>query len=919
MSLNWNEINTRAVVFVNEWKDKVAKAREEADAQTFETGFLNIFGVTRSQIAIFEHKVKLNDGSNGYIDLFWKGHILIEMKSPGKDMQRAYQQAKNYANALPPAELPKGILICDFVNFHYYDLTNDAAKTEFQLSELPEHTTLFSDIAGYREIKYREQEAVNIRAAETMGKLHDRMKETGFAGHQLELYLVRLLFCLFAEDTEIFELFSFQRYIEQRTNEDGSDLAMHIAKIFQVLDNPKEKRLNTLDKQLATFPYINGGLFIEQLSIPDFDSRMRETLLECCRLDWSKISPAIFGAMFQSVMNAEERHDWGAHYTSEENILKLIRPLFLDELWDEFDKLRETKSSSQKQKLQKFHEKLSSLKFFDPACGCGNFLVITYRELRILELEVITELYGGELKFEAEHYVKVNVNQFYGIEIEEFPSQIAQTAMWLVDHQMNLRVRDRFGQYYARIPLKTSPTIICGNALKIDWETIIPKTELNYILGNPPFLGARIMSKEQKQDVESIFSGLKNCNNLDYVTCWYRKSVEYIQGTNIECAFVSTNSICQGEQVPILWTHLMNTYGLKINFAHQTFKWSNEAKGKAAVHCIIVGFSLFDRKEKFIFTYENVKSEPQKNIVKQINAYLIDAPTIFIEARNKPLCKISAINYGSMSIDNGHLILSEEEYEYLLHQEPDSKNMVKTYLGGDEFINNKKRFCLWLQNINPEKIKCSKFIMERIRQTREFRESSGRDATKKLAKTPTLFGEIRQPDSNYLIIPKVSSENRVYVPIGFLSKNVITNGSALIVPNATLYEFGILTSSMHNTWMRYVCGRLKSDYQYSASIVYNNFIWVENITDKQKLQIEKCAQQILDTREKHPDNSLADLYDPLTMPRDLLKAHQELDKAVDKAYGKTFPDDSARVAFLFERYKELTKDLLTKKEKKKER
>jgi hypothetical protein len=749
-----------------------------------------------------------------------------------------------------------------------------------------------------------------------MGKLHDQLKESGYTGHQLELYLVRLLFCLFAEDTEIFDPQAFRNYIEQRTNSDGSDLALHLHKIFETLNRTKNKRSKTLDQQLNKFPYIDGKLFEENLETADFNSKMRETLLECCRLDWSKISPAIFGAMFQSVMNIEERHDLGAHYTSEENILKLVRPLFLDELWDEFDKLREIKSSSKKQKLQKFHEKLSSLKFFDPACGCGNFLVITYRELRILELEVITEIYGNELKFEAEHYVKVNVNQFYGIEIEEFPSQIAQTAMWLVDHQMNLCVRDRFGKYYARIPLNTSPTIICGNALQIDWETIITKTELNYILGNPPFLGKKEQSASQKAEVVKIFNNLSNVSKLDYVTCWYKKAIEFINGTKIECAFVSTNSICQGEQVPIFWQRLMNTYGLKINFAHQAFKWSNEAKGKAAVHCIIVGFSLFDRKEKFIFTYENVKSEPQKSIAKQINAYLIDAPTIFIEARNKPLCKVSAINYGSMPIDDGHLILSEEEYETLLHQEPDTKNMIKTYLGGDEFINNKKRFCLWLQNINPEKIRRSKFIMERIRRTRKFRESSNRDTTKKLAKTPTLFGEVRQPDSNYLIIPKVSSENRMYIPIGFLSKDVITNGSALIVPNATLYDFGILTSSMHNAWMRYVGGRMKSDYQYSASIVYNNFVWAQNVKDKQKSQIEKYAQQILDVRKKYHNNSLADLYDPLTMPRDLLKAHQELDKAVDKAYGKTFSNDSARVAFLFERYKELTEDLLSKKKKK---
>ena len=661
MALSWNEIKTRAAAFVNDWKAAAPTAREEADAQTFETGFFHIFGVERSQVAIFEQKVRLSGEANGYIDLFWKGHIMIEMKSPGKDMAKAFEQAKNYANALKAADLPQCILICDFNRFHYYDLLDNAKKTEFGLPELVEHIELFGDLAGYKDVEYKKQDAVNIEAAEKMGRLHDRLKEIGYAGHQLEVYLVRLLFCLFADDTGIFEHDAFIKYILQRTSEDGTDLAPHLQKIFEVLNKPQDKRLKTIDEQLDKFPYVNGGLFAETLEIADFDARMREAIIQCCELDWSKISPAIFGSMFQSVMNAEERRNLGAHYTSEENILKLIHPLFLDDLWLEFDKYKALKSEARVARLNEFHEKLAKLKFLDPACGCGNFLIITYREIRILELSVIKELLGGERILDVDTYVKVNVNQFYGIEIEEFPSKIAQVAMWLMDHQMNTLVRDMFGEYYVRIPLRASPSIVCANSLRTDWESVVPKGELSYILGNPPFLGARIMGSEQKADLELIFDGLKNSGNLDYVTCWYKKAAVYIQNTNIEVAFVSTNSICQGEQVPILWPELMNKFGIKINFAHTTFRWSNEARGKAAVYCVIVGFGLSDRKVKKLFHYADVDSEPVESIVKQINAYLVDAPIVFVDSRKTPLCNVSPMVFGNMPNDGGNFLFTEVE------------------------------------------------------------------------------------------------------------------------------------------------------------------------------------------------------------------------------------------------------------------
>ncbi|WP_062428785.1 class I SAM-dependent DNA methyltransferase [Treponema endosymbiont of Eucomonympha sp.] len=920
--ISWNEIRARAAKFADGWKDRAPAAREEADAQTFENEFFRVFGVPRSKVAVFERKVTLRDGfdaapdlfgepapaGTGYIDLFWPAHILAEMKTPGKDLQKAYEQAKRYANALSGKDLPRGILICDFVNFHYYDLRDNAKPYRFTLAQLPEYVELFGYLAGYREFVFEKADPVNIEAAELMDKLHDRLKETGYRGHALEVYLVRLVFCLFADDTGIFEHDHFVAYIAGRTSPDGSDLALHLAKIFEVLNNGAGKRALNIDEQLNAFPYINGGLFEERLGIADFDSAMRDTLLACCRLDWGKISPAVFGALFQGVMDEGERHDLGAHYTSEENILKVIRPLFLDGLRAEFEKIKTFVSEARAARLAVFHDKLASLTFLDPACGCGNFLVVAYRELRRLEIDVIKEIHGlrntaAAVKWDVENVVKVNVNQFYGVELEDFPVQIAQTALWLADHQMNRAVSDTFGVPFLRIPLTASATIVHGNALALDWTEIVPPAKLSYILGNPPFLGARIMSKEQKSELETVFSEVKNSNNLDYVTCWYKKAAQYIQGTRIEAAFVSTNSICQGEQVPILWSELLNRHGIKINFAHQTFKWSNEARGKAAVYCVIIGFSLIDRQEKKLYLYETVTSQPVETSVKQINAYLVDAPLIFIEKTQNPLCRVSEMVFGSMPNDDGHFLLTETEKDEILKKEPAISEFIRPFLGADEFINDRKRYCIWLKGAAPEKYSHSKEILERIAAVKAYRASSTRDVTQKLANFPTLFGEIRQPDSDYLLIPSTSSEKRKYIPIGFIDKYTISSNANLLVPNATLYEFGVITSGMHMAWMRCVCGRLKSDYRYSGTIVYNNFPWPAP-ADKQKATIEQAAQAVLDARALFPASSLADLYDPLTMPPELTKAHQKLDKAVEKAYGRVFADDAERVAYLFELYQQ---------------
>jgi len=927
MPLSWNEIRLRASSFCEEWKEKAPKAKEEADAQDFQTDFLNIFGVTRRQVATFEHRVNMSDqkdllgektsGRRGYIDLFWKGRIIIEMKTPGKDKKKAYYQAKEYAENLPPNELPFGILISDFVSFDYYDLEKGTDAITFSITDIPQYVELFSYLAGYKDVVFEAISPVDIEAAEHMGELYDALKENGYTGHELEMYLVRLLFCLFADDTGIYdEKKLFYKYILERTNADGSDLAMHLGQIFDILNKPEENRLRNIDETLNKFPYIDGGLFEERLETAAFNSTMRKTLLKCCILDWSKIKPEIFGAMFQSVNDKEKRRMLGEHYTSEANILKLIKPLFLDALWEEFEKIRKLSHTLKQQRLLEFHTKLQKLKFLDPACGCGNFLIVSYRELRILEIEVLAEYLQNQKVLDIELLFRVNVDQFYGIEIKEFPARIAQTAMWLIDHLMNMEASKRFGKYIARIPLTASPSIRITNALPLDWEALVSKDELSYILGNPPFVGYKLQTEEQKHDLENIFKDNVSAKTLDYVTAWYIKAAQYIRDTKIQVAFVSTNSICQGEQALILWSSLFNKHNIKINFAHQTFRWSNEAKGMAAVYVVIVGFANFDMSKQ-LFVYETVKSEPQVYAPKTINHYLLEAETIFIQKRSEPIQeKTPVLTYGSEPREGGFLLLTSEEKERYIKEEPFIKKYIKRFVSSDDFINDIHRFCFWLVEADPADIKKSKIISKRLEQVRKFREKSLQKQAHASADTPSLFTSIRQPKSNYLLIPIVSSENRKYIPIGYMERDVITSNANFTLSNASLYHFGIITSNFHMAWTNYVCGRLEMRYRYSNTIVYNNFIW-PNPTEKQKNNIEQAAQEILDTRAKYPNSNLASLYDPISMPPVLLKTHQKLDKAVDNAYGKKFNSDSERVAHLFYLYQTLTEGLITDKKRKK--
>ena len=897
MPLSWNEIKSRALAFSKHWADA---SNEDGEGKPFLIAFFEIFGITNKRIASFEHAVKKYGGGAGYVDLFWPGILLVEMKSRGKNLDRAHTQAMDYFPGIAERDLPRFVLVCDFARFRLFDLV-EGATYEFPLEELYKNVRLFGFIAGYQTQVIKPQDPINIKAAERMGRLHDQLRAIGYEGRPLELYLVRMLFCLFAEDTGIFEKRQFQDYIELRTGVDGADLAHHLSTLFYVLNTPQDKRLKNLDEHLAAFPHINGKLFADMLPPASFDAAMRESLLDLCGLDWGRISPAIFGSLFQSIMDAQARRNLGAHYTSEENILKLIKPLFLDALWAEFEKIR-----GNKKRLSEFHARLRTLTFFDPACGCGNFLVITYRELRLLELEVLRAANaGGQMALDVHQMIAVDVDQFYGIEIEDFPAQIAQVALWLVDHQMNMKVSEEFGAYFVRIPLNHSATIVHANALRLDWGAVLPPEKCAYLLGNPPFVGHQWRSAEQMADMASVWGDGGRFGRLDFVTCWHHKAVQYMKhNPKVVTALVSTNSICQGEQVGTLWSWMLE-HGVKIHFAHRTFMWTSEARGRAAVHCVIVGFSLEDADEKVIFEYEDIKGEPHAIKARNINPYLVDAENIILPSRTATPAGLPQLIKGSQPTDGGHLILSEQEAEALQAEEPTAAKWLKTYIGGEELINGGRRYCLWLKGISPKELKSMPAVMKRVAAVSQARLKSPTKSVQAFADKPTLFTQDRQPDKDYLGVPEVSSERRRFIPIAFLSADIIASNKVQIVEGATQYHFGMLCSTMHNAWVRTVAGRLKSDYSYSPA-VYNNFPW-PTPTDKQRAAIEAAAQAVLDARAAHPDSSLADLYDPLTMPPDLVKAHQKLDAAVDASYGyKGGSTDAARVAFLFGLYQQLT-------------
>jgi hypothetical protein len=903
MALSWNEIKDRALKFSKEFEND---KNEHAEAKTFMGQFFHVFGQDRRRVASFEEHIHKEDGKQGFIDLLWKGKLLIEFKSKGKDLNKAHKQAKDYFYGLKNTELPQYILVCDFNNFRLYDL-DQGTNLEFTLDQLVNNVHHFGFIAEYEKIVFTKQIPIDIKAAELMGKLHDSLEEIGYTGHSLEVYLVRILFCLFAEDTNIFNKQAFQNFITERTNIDGSDLAARLQELFQVLNTPEKSRFKNLDEQLAAFPYVNGKVFEEILPTASFDGKMRQALINCCSIDWSQISPAIFGSMFQSVMNPIERRNLGAHYTSESNILKVIKPLFLDDLRVEFENIKGNKS-----KLIEFHRKISRLKFLDPACGCGNFLIITYRELRLLELDVILAIYNdGQQVTDIYAITLLDVDMMNGIEQEEFPCRIAEVALWLIDHQMNMMVGSKFSQYFARLPLNKSAKIIQGNALTIEWENVVPKNELSYIIGNPPFIGAAMKTVSQSEEMDFVFSNLTANGKLDYVAAWYYKAAQLIQNTKVKVGFVSTNSITQGEQVSTLWNELFCTLHISIHFAHRTFNWKNEARGNAAVHCVIIGFANFDSNNKWIFDYHDINGEPELIKAKNINAYLCDAPNNVISKMKIPICNTPVMIRGNIPYDDGNLLFDEDEKNEALQKEPSLAQFIKKYGGAFEMLNNKWRYCLWLQNVEPSEMQKSSILMEKVKKCKTFRESSKTLSVSSKSSTPYLFGDIRQPKSRYILFPRVSSCKRKYLPIDYIDSDVILADSAYGLPNATLFMFGILQSAMHNCWIRTIAGRLKSDYRYSNNLVYNNFPWPEKPNEKQIKAIELASKSVLDARLQFPKSSLAELYNPDTFQLPLLKAHNELDKAVDLAYRpQAFTSEANRMVFLFELHEKYIADLL---------
>lgn len=912
MATNWRDIQEQAAEFAQRYAD--AKD-EDRDAKPFWKDLLEIYGVDPRQVGAFEERVRIHGKPGvGKIDYFAPRKFIIEHKSRGKDLDAAYRQAMDYFDALPKSDRPRYIIVSDFTHFRVYDLEApvDARLSEFALEELSRRVHALAFFADEEVRLYKPEEPIDVKAVRAIGKLHAALKASNYTPEHISPFLTRIVFCCFADDTGIFEQDSLLRYLEENTKPDGSDIGAHLNSIFDILNTSPERRQKSIHSALENLPYVNGGLFAQPLHVVFASRDIRDTLLKCMEFDWSGISPAIFGSMFQSVMNEKERHDLGAHYTSETNILKVINGLFLEDLHAELEAAK-----SGREKLLALQEKLSAITLLDPACGCGNFLVVAYRELREIENEVIARLYkAGTAKVEAGHMVlpmdvdvkklsKMSVERMYGIEIDPFPAEVAKLSLWLMDHKMNMRLGRIFGKALVKLPLSEAPHIVQGNALRLDWESVVPKDKLSYILGNPPFLGSKVMSDEQRAGIAEIFGD--GGGVLDYVSGWYIRAAKYIQATSTRVAFVSTNSITQGEQVSILWKELIEKYGAHIYFAHRTFKWSNEATGKAAVYCVIVGFGLYEATEPRIYEYDDVRGDSHEVRAKHINPYLVDAPDVFVESRSEPICEVPKIGIGNKPIDGGIYLFTPKEKDEFLKREPAAEKFFKRWIGADELFNNVERWFLWLGEAKPEELRKMPEVMRRVEAVRQFRLLSKSEPTRKLAARPTKFHVENIPTGKFIIFPRHSSETRAYIPLGFALSDVLVGDACLISQVATLYHFGVLESEMHMAWVRAVCGRLKSDYRYSKDIVYNNFPWPENPTDEQKRAVEEAAQAVLDARAKYPGSTLADLYDPNTMPADLLKAHHALDRAVDACYGKrSFKDEPERLEFLFERYKELT-------------
>jgi len=929
LRLSFNEIRTRAATFAQDYADA---AYEKGETQTFYNDFFRIFGVERRSVARYEEHVRKLNNTSGFIDLFWPRVLLVEQKSAGRDLAKAADQAGEYFDALKESERPRFQLLCDFQTFELLD-RDTREKTTFALTDLPDHIEKFGFIMGMEKRSFKDQDPVNIEASELVGRLHDSLEASGYRGHRLEVFLTRLVFCLFADDTGIFEPRDiFLEYLETRTREDGSDTGPMIAQLFEVLDTPEQERQSNLDADLARFPYVNGDLFKDSIRIPAFDPDMRDALIEAGRFNWSGISPAIFGSLFQSVMDREERRRAGAHYTTEKNILKVIGPLFLDDLRSEFEALKSRKQNRVKL-LSAFHEKLAALTFLDPACGCGNFLIITYRELRLLEIGVLREIYrddlarmkGGATELPLQSLLKLDVDRFYGIEFSEFPVRIAETAMWMMDHIMNTQASLEFGAPFLRIPLQKSPNIVHADALETDWAAVAPK-DLSYIIGNPPFAGAKFQSEHRRAQVRDIAALGKSGGTLDYVCAWFIKAA----ALGVPTAFVSTNSITQGEQVAQLWPILFDRYGFEIAFAHRTFAWGSEARGKAAVHVVVLGLEprADARGTRGLFSYPDIRGDPVETGHKAISPYLIAAdtlanPHVVVKETGRPTNGLPKLIIGSKPIDGGHFIFSGKEREAFLAREPQAAPYLRPYIGAREFLNGGNRYILCASLIPPQDFRAMPLTKAIVGQVREYRlgriPAKGKDqgriktpgrSSLALAETPTAFHVTVIPDAPFLVVPRVTSERRDYAAIGLVEPPVIPSDAVTVALDATPAQFALLQSAMHMAWLRTFGGRLKSDYRYSIGMVYNTFP-TPPVSDLSGL--EPHARAILDARANYPEASLADLYDPDVMPADLRQAHRNNDRAVDRLYRRTaFKSERDRVEHLFRQYENMTDPLLAK-------
>lgn len=886
----------------------------EGKHEEFIFAFLKAYGISAATL----ERLKLGDRSRNLAtvsgDVALSRSIYFRAVAAHADL--AQHRTEICASSVFRVNRIRFILVTDFQTVSAYDSKVD--DTLFcELTDLKDNYDFFLPLTGKYEkaVAYSEHPA-DVKACTKMGRLYDSIRAINHYTvddlHTLNIFLTRLLFCFFAEDSEIFpEENMMTASLESFTQKDGSDVADFFSKLFSVLDMPNNSPERTsLPALFRKFPYVNGNIFREACQIPDFDAKTRRLLIECGSLKWHEISPVIFGSMFQAVMEPELRRTLGAHYTSEENILKVIRPLFLDRLTGELEDILAGKVSPQKmiQHLRKYQKKLASLGFLDPACGSGNFLIVAYRELRRLEIRAITAIKDLDpANFQpaliASSLCKISINQFHGIELQEFPVDIARISLHLMEHVLNLELGKACGLTPPTLPLRHTGNIVCANALRKDWQEVVVPDSIDYIFGNPPFGGARCMHADQKADVFHVFEGVNHAGDLDFVSCWFKKSADFMRQTNIQAAFVATNSVCQGTHVGVLWK-LLHSMGVHIHFAYRTFKWKNNAPNSAAVHCVIVGFGYEEAKEKFLFLEDG-----SKNVCANINGYLADAEDVFVESSTRPLCSVPEMGIGNQPIDNGQYLFTEEEKRACLQIEPQAEALFKVWLGGDEFINGWRRYCLWLGDLAEQELEHYPECKKRVELVRQFRAASNRASTRRLAASPRRFCVENMPAPPYIVIPQVSSERRNYIPLGLIiSPNTLCSDQLRLIPNSTLYHFGILTSSMHMAWMRSVCCRLKSDYRYSNNLVYNTFPWPEASED-QKQAISDLADGVLAARDEHPDVSLGQMYNPETMPEDLTLAHQKLDEAVDRLYApKGFASDEERLKTLFQMYARLVKE-----------